>query len=199
MVEIKEEFRNRLEAALAHNNMKPVDLAKATGISESTISQYRSGYSKPKDKRLVVIANALHVDPTWLMGIDVPMKPTPVYEAAAGQGRISDAPVDTINLKLQPDQTVFTVKGRSMEPTLQDGDKVVITAQSVLDYDRRIALVKVNGEENTLKRIQVKDNGLLLVGDNTAEFPPQFYTAQEVNDLPVKIMGVVSMLLREVK
>lgn len=75
MIEIKESFRKRLEIALSVRGIKPVDLAKKTGISESTISQYRSGYSKPKEARLVVIANALGVDPAWLMGLDVPMEP----------------------------------------------------------------------------------------------------------------------------
>ena len=70
MIEIKESFRKRLEIALSVRGIKPVDLAKKTGISESTISQYRSGYSKPKEARLVVIANALGVDPAWLMGLD---------------------------------------------------------------------------------------------------------------------------------
>lgn len=74
MLEIKETFNKRLNKALEDNNMKPADLARVTGISEATISQYRSGYSKPKDKRLVQLANALHVDPSWLMGLDVPMK-----------------------------------------------------------------------------------------------------------------------------
>ena len=73
MVEIKEEFKYRLDTALAASNMKPIDLAHKTGLSEATISQYRSGYSKPKDKRLVQIANALNVNPSWLMGLDVPM------------------------------------------------------------------------------------------------------------------------------
>ena len=199
MVEIKEEFKKRLEKALTQNNMKPVELSRATGISEATISQYRSGYSKPKDKRLVLIANALHVDPAWLMGVDVPMSPSPVYEVAAGQGRISSSPVDYIDLNLRPDQETAIVKGRSMEPTLLDGDKVVIDRQSVLDYDNQIALVKVNGEENTLKRVQMKPDGLLLVADNIDVFPPKFYTAQEVNTLPVRIIGVVSMLVREMK
>ena len=72
MVEIKESFKDRLEQALQYREMIPADLVKKTGISESTISQYRSGYSKPKDKRLVMIANVLRVDPSWLMGLDVP-------------------------------------------------------------------------------------------------------------------------------
>lgn len=74
MVEIKEEFRNRLKIAMDRANMKAIDLAKRTGISEATISQYRSGYSKPKENRLVLIANILGVAPAWLMGLDVPME-----------------------------------------------------------------------------------------------------------------------------
>lgn len=61
--------------------MKAIDLAKRTGISEATISQYRSGYSKPKENRLVLIANILGVAPAWLMGLDVPIElstPPPV-------------------------------------------------------------------------------------------------------------------------
>lgn len=75
MIELKESFKDRLEKALEKREMKPVDLSKATGISEPTISQYRSGYAKPKEKKHLLIANALHVDPSWLMGMDVPMEP----------------------------------------------------------------------------------------------------------------------------
>lgn len=73
MIEVVESFRMRLDIALAQRGMKASDLSKKTGISESTISQYRSGYSTPKKDRLVTIANALCVSPTWLMGIDVDM------------------------------------------------------------------------------------------------------------------------------
>ena len=75
MTKIVEDFRIRLEKALTEKIMKPIELAEKTGISQSTISQYRSGYSKPKDKRLVKIAEALQVNPAWLMGLDVPEEP----------------------------------------------------------------------------------------------------------------------------
>ena len=73
MIELNDEFHNRLETALSGRNMKPVDLAQRTKISEATISQYRSGYAKPKDKRLALIASVLRVNPAWLMGMNVPM------------------------------------------------------------------------------------------------------------------------------
>jgi transcriptional regulator with XRE-family HTH domain len=74
MIELKEDFNKRLDYAMAVRGMRPVDLAMLTDISESTISQYRSGYAKPKEKKLALIANALNVDPSWLMGMDVPME-----------------------------------------------------------------------------------------------------------------------------
>lgn len=73
MIRIIEEFKIRFQKALEYRNLKPIDIARRTGISEATISQYRSGYSKPKEERLTIIANALDVNPAWLMGLNAPM------------------------------------------------------------------------------------------------------------------------------
>lgn len=94
MIEIKEEFKYRLEKALSARNIKPADLARMSGISEATISQYRSGYSKPKDKRLVKIANCLDVNPTWLMGLDVPMESIEQLERKMAKARLDLLSID---------------------------------------------------------------------------------------------------------
>lgn len=73
-MDIKESFQQRFEKALAITGIKPSELSEMTGISQATISQYRSGYSQPKQPRLMVIAKALGVNPVWLMGLDVPMR-----------------------------------------------------------------------------------------------------------------------------
>ena len=73
MIEKVSSFKDRLNEALLVKQMRPVDLAKKTKISESTISQYRSGYAEPKEEKLALIANALDVNPSWLMGLSVPM------------------------------------------------------------------------------------------------------------------------------
>ncbi len=67
-------FRSRLDQALQIRGMKPSDLASKTGLSSATISQYRSGYSSPRSKKLQLLADVLNVDPVWLMGMDVPME-----------------------------------------------------------------------------------------------------------------------------
>lgn len=68
-------FSNRLELALSMANMTARELSKATGLSEGTISQYRSGVAKPRGTdRVYLIANALHVSPSWLIGFDTPVQ-----------------------------------------------------------------------------------------------------------------------------
>lgn len=68
------EFKDRLSEAISKREMTAAELSRRTGISEATISQYKSGYAKPKEKKLSLLANALNVSPTWLMGLDVPME-----------------------------------------------------------------------------------------------------------------------------
>lgn len=75
-MDVKESFQQRFEQALASSDLKPSELAEKTGISQATISQYRSGYSKPKQPRLMKLATALGVSPVWLMGLDVSMHDT---------------------------------------------------------------------------------------------------------------------------
>ena len=70
----KEKCSVRLAKALAIRGMKQSELCEKTNIPKSAISQYLSGLFEPKQDRLHIIAQALDVDPVWLMGFDVPME-----------------------------------------------------------------------------------------------------------------------------
>lgn len=67
----KEELKNRLREALYLRNMKPIELSEKTGIPKSAISQYMSGYAKPKSDRVYLMSKALSVPEAWLIGYDV--------------------------------------------------------------------------------------------------------------------------------
>lgn len=70
-------------ASLMHERgLTMTDLAKMTGISRSTISRYLSGKVEPKQNSIGLIADALHVNPVWLMGLDV--SPDLLVETKAG-------------------------------------------------------------------------------------------------------------------
>ena len=68
------ELKDRLKKALSIRDMRPVDLSEKTDIPKSAISQYMSGYTKPKSDRLYLIASALNISEAWLLGYNVPME-----------------------------------------------------------------------------------------------------------------------------
>ena len=84
---LSETFKDRLNKAMALRNMKAIDLSEKTGISKARISQYVNGIYTPKSKSTYIIAQALNVSETWLMGIDVPMEQQ--------KSEIENAPSDT--------------------------------------------------------------------------------------------------------
>ena len=123
-----------------------------------------------------------------------------LFEAAAGEARHTEwYSSEGYNISLEADEVAVRVVGRSMEPTLLDGDVVIVCAQSVIDYPRQIALVKVNGDDATIKRVEIKENGVMLIGDNTNVYAPHFYSAEEVEQLPVRVEGVVTKLIRDIE
>ncbi len=67
-------FQNRLKLALELRGMKQVDLAEKTGFSKARISQWINGKHIADSEGLYIIANALNVSESWLMGEDVPME-----------------------------------------------------------------------------------------------------------------------------
>lgn len=82
----------------------------------------------------------------------------------------------------------LVVKGSSMEPKIYEGDVVIVKKQSTVD-NGDIAIVLVNGNEATIKQIQRSQSGITLVGFNVAVYPPHIYTNEEIEDLPVNVIG----------
>lgn len=182
--------------------MTQTELGNALGVQSSAIAKYEKGrVVNIKRATLAKLAEVFGVTIVDLLDDSANLQASvPVYEAAAGESLYGDgSPAGEYRAGLRDDEVYVKVRGRSMEPTLLDGDIVVVAATSVIDYPRQIALVKVNGDEATIKRLEEKSDGLLLIGDNIDAYPPHFYTAEEVVNLPVTIEGVVTRLIREVK
>lgn len=64
----------RIKKALTIKGMRQSDLCRITKIPKSALSQYISGAFEPKQDRIYLMAQALNVSETWLMGLDVPME-----------------------------------------------------------------------------------------------------------------------------
>ena len=70
----KESCAARLKKALSIRNMTQAELCQKTKIPKSALSEYLKGLYEPKQDRLLILSEALNVDPVWLMGFDIPME-----------------------------------------------------------------------------------------------------------------------------
>lgn len=175
-------------------------LEKDLGYSNGYIAQLRKGVF-PSD-RLTEIAAYLDVSIDLLLGNE-PEDENSAYlvpvlgRVAAGLPLLAaEEIIDWEELpkawKLKGDYFGLVIKGQSMEPRMCEGDVVIIRRQETCESGQT-AIVMVNGDEATCKRVVYHDNGLSLVSYNPV-FPPQFYTSEEVEKLPVRIIGVVAEL-----
>lgn len=81
------------------------------------------------------------------------------------------------------------IQGDSMEPRICEGDVVIVRKQEQVESGE-IAIVLVNGDSGTCKKVLWHEKGVTLISLN-ANYAPQFYTCDEVKSLPVTILGKV--------
>ena len=81
------------------------------------------------------------------------------------------------------------IRGQSMEPRFVEGDVIIVRKQPDVDTGD-IAVVLVNGNSATVKKIKKSDAGITLIPLNPA-FDPMFYSNQEIIELPVCIIGKI--------
>ncbi|WP_428259684.1 LexA family protein [Gallibacter sp. Marseille-QA0791] len=203
----------RIQQAMEKNNITQAELCRKTKIGKSSLSTYLSGDYEPKQRNLYKLATALNVTPEWLMGLDVPMNdndsqhrkstgvsipivstivagmPADAYEDPLGYEEISH------ELAKTGDFICLKVKGDSMSPAIQDGDLVIIRQQNDVESGD-IAVVRINGDEATLKKVQKSADGITLIAYNPAVYEPHFYSNKEIEELPVEIDGKVVEMKR---
>ena len=64
------QFINRLKSIMKERKITQTELAKRTGIRQSSISDWLNERYEPKQDKVYIIAKALNVSPAWLLGYD---------------------------------------------------------------------------------------------------------------------------------
>jgi repressor LexA len=199
-------------------NMSQDELAKLVGFkSRSSINKIELGINDITQSKLVAIAKALNVSPAELMGNDKEVPPPeqgtssdaivcsfriPVLgRVAAGTPIFADEEIigyEYIDNKYQGDGYQYfalRIQGHSMEPTIMNGDTVIVRKQETIDSGQ-IAIVLINGDDATAKEIKEAPGGIYLIGHNVAVYPPRFYSNPEVQQLPIRVIGRVIQSIR---
>ncbi len=201
-------FANRLRQARLEKGYSQKALAEQLHISQQAYAKYETGTSSPNPEMLGQIAALLSVSTDALLGI---AQRTQTKRTVPVLGTIpAGVPVEAIEdildyEDLSPEEANdsheyfgLRIRGRSMMPEYLDGDTIIVRRQDAAETGDD-AVVMVNGDDATFKRIQRSLGGVTLVPLNAAEFTPAFYTNAEIESLPVRILGVCVELRRKKK
>ncbi len=199
-------FHEKFVQLCKMNGVKPADVAKATGISQSSISVWKSRNSTPTDTNLSKIAEYFGMTVEQLKsdvffdtftvvtpphGKKVPVLGTiacgvPILARENIVGYVDVNPEDDSDFAL-------ICRGDSMVPKLLDGDIVLIHRQTVVD-NGKIAAVLI-GDEATLKKVYYNGvNEIILTPENTT-YPPMVYRGAELEQ--VRILGIAREIIRK--
>ena len=87
------------------------------------------------------------------------------------------------------------IKGNSMYPDYLDGDVIIFQKQDDCENGDD-CVVMVNGNDGTFKRVFKNENGIILQPLNPT-YSPMVYSNEEIEKLPVRILGVFEELRRK--
>lgn len=190
----------RLKEARKKSRLTQTDVAKIIGISQTGYSDWETGKNRVDARSLGRLAELYGVTVNYLLGIDendAPVKGVriPVLGSVAA-GIPIEAIQDIVDYEeIDADMAAageyfgLRIKGSSMEPRIREGDVVIVRRQEEAETGDTV-VVLVNGDSATVKRIKIEPNGIALIPNNPA-YDTRFYSAAEVELLPVRIIGKV--------
>lgn len=196
---------NNLKIARRMKKMTQKEVAELIGVDRSTYTRYETGVVQPDNDKLRMISNILGVS------IDFLLDRKPTTEGSENRripllGRVpAGMPIEAIEdveeyIDIYPrfvkhgELFALRVEGDSMEPDIHSGDIAIVEKQESIQ-NGEVAVVRVNGEDVTVKKVKRVSDGLMLIPNNPA-YDPVFFSAAEVANLPVTIIGRVIEIRR---
>lgn len=181
-------FSERLKKLRGERKLSQAGLAKAIGISKSSINMYERGEREPGFETMRSLADYFGVDVDFLLGGDHHRLKLPVLgEIACGQ------PIFTNEEKteyIEADASIradfcLRAKGDSMVGArILDGDLVFIRKQDTV-ANGEIAAVVIE-DTATLKRVYYyPEEGTLSLHAENPLYPPLIYNKEELNQIHI--------------
>lgn len=130
------------------------------------------------------------------LGKDFVLVPRYEVSASAGGGALvhSEQIVDHLAFRSEwvrsaldvsvKDLALISVKGDSMEPTLSNGDLILVDTSTKKVEDNAIYVLRYNGSL-MVKRIQRKIDGSLIIKSDNLVYEPEMVSGEAVNELHV--------------
>lgn len=169
-------------------------------ITRQAYSNYENGNRTPDNEMLLKLAEYFDISVDYLLrgkesnlistGISIPV----LGNVAAGipiEAITDILDYEEIDAAMAKTGDFFglRIKGASMEPRMQEGDVVIVRQQNTANNGDTV-VVLVNGDSATVKKIKYGPDGITLLPTNPS-YDVMFYSAIEVETLPVRVIGKV--------
>ncbi len=186
---LKEQISNNIEKLRKEKNYTLIKLSEESGISKSTLSDYKNCKTLISPGNVEKLAEVFNVpkstiDPSFkskgVLNL-IPIEPNFVKIPILGRIACGDPITAEQNIEgytyefaeYLPNGDIFALKakGDSMEPTIMDGSKVLVRAQPDVENGELVAVLVNGDEEATLKRVKKQDGIIFLMPDNPSHKP----------------------------
>lgn len=196
---------NRLKELRKTNHLTQRDIADILDVTPSAVSFWESGKNNMDWKAAAILAKRFGSTPEYILGETNVIDHTNTHQVESGfkipilgtiRAGIPVAAIEDIDdweeipisMAKTGEFVALKVKGDSMEPQIKEGDIAIIRRQETVE-NGDIAVVLVNGDEATIKKVKFSPDGIMLIGFNTAVYEPHFYNKEEIAELPIRIYG----------
>jgi len=203
-----ENFSERLRTLMKSSSFN--EFAKKTGVPRATLNNYANNLTSPTLEKLALIADATGTTIEWLASGEIPdSRMISVYQydlkVSAGNGNYIEHENPVAKFEFSEDwlrsQSLFNktlsivqVTGDSMEPTLFDGDLILIRHNEV---DDGICVIRIN-DRILVKRVQHDFiDGSYQISSDNPHYKPSVVSKSFDGDFAV--IGQVVRVLQRVR
>ena len=191
----------KIKEARKASKLTQRQVSEALNVTAATYSRYENNLIQPDPQTLLKISKILNVSVDYLLGAE-PQQPSSQGVKIPVLGRVvAGIPIEAVTDILDYEEIpaamaasgeyfALRVQGDSMAPRIKEGDVVIVRKQQEVE-NGEVAIVLVNGNEATIKEVQFSQFGITLVAWNPSVYTPHFYPMDEVESLPLRILGKV--------
>ena len=185
----------RLKEARKQARLTQKEVALAIRVNQNTYSYWENEKTKVDNVTLKKLSELFNVSVDYLLGSDsIPnlsnFSPLPpenkkipiIGSVKCGPNGLAYQYLEgyvLVGEEFKGDIVAFRCTGDSMKDIgITNGDLAIVRLQEDVECGE-LAVVTINGDEGTLKRIRKFDNGIILEAANQ-EYPPRVFTGREL-------------------
>jgi len=205
-------FAKNLNFYMDRYGKSQVDLINDLGVNKSTISTWCNGTKMPRMGTIQTLADYFGIMKSDL--IEANVASNLLANSSKGVripvlGRIpAGIPIEAIEDVLDYEEIpaeltaggkeyfALKIQGSSMYPKYLEDDVVIFQKSPDCENGTDCAVL-VNGEDATFKKVIKQSNGVVLQPLNISDFEPAFYSNEDVETLPVVVIGIAREIRRK--